>query len=107
MPSRSKRRARVLIVLALIGTALVAWNRIRKWTMPAPPRPDEATFAQAKRVTIIRDAYGVPHVYGKGDADAAFGLAYANAEDDFPIIQAVLAAATGRLGLLVASKRAL
>ena len=34
-------------------------------------------------VEIVRDEYGVPHIYGKTDADAAFGLAYAHAEDDF------------------------
>ena len=32
--------------------------------------------------TITRDIYGVPHVHGETDADAAFGLAYAQAEDD-------------------------
>lgn len=38
---------------------------------------------QATRVTIIRDNYGIPHVYGKTDADAVFGLLYAQCEDDF------------------------
>ena len=42
-------------------------------------------------------AYGVPHISGKRDADAAFGLAYAHAEDDFPSIQRALIAARGRL----------
>jgi acyl-homoserine lactone acylase PvdQ len=37
---------------------------------------------QAKQVTIIRDNYGVPHIYGKTDADAVFGLMYAQCEDD-------------------------
>ena len=35
------------------------------------------------KAEITRDIWGVPHVYGKTDADAAFGLAYAHAEDDF------------------------
>ena len=35
------------------------------------------------KAQITRDVWGVPHVYGKTDADAAFGLAYAHAEDDF------------------------
>ena len=35
--------------------------------------------------TIYRDSMGVPHVFGKNDADAVFGLAYAHAEDDFNI----------------------
>jgi acyl-homoserine-lactone acylase len=38
---------------------------------------------QAKHVNIIRDNYGVPHIYGKTDADAVFGLLYAQCEDDF------------------------
>ena len=42
---------------------------------------------QAKNVTIIRDHYGVPHVYGKSDADAVFGLLYAQCEDDFPRVE--------------------
>jgi acyl-homoserine-lactone acylase len=38
---------------------------------------------QAKNVTIIRDNWGIPHIYGKSDADAVFGLMYAQCEDDF------------------------
>ena len=56
---------------------------------------------------ILRDSFGVPHVFGHTDADAAFGLAYAHAEDDFGTIQDVLAAARGKLGLLHLSKTAL
>ena len=39
--------------------------------------------AQAQDITIIRDNWGVPHIYGKTDADAVFGVMYAQAEDDF------------------------
>ncbi|GMQ24218.1 penicillin acylase family protein [Algoriphagus sp. oki45] len=39
--------------------------------------------AQAEQVEIIRDDFGVPHIYGKTDADAVFGLLYAQCEDDF------------------------
>ncbi len=38
---------------------------------------------QAKQVRIIRDNYGIPHIYGRTDADAVFGLLYAQCEDDF------------------------
>jgi len=38
---------------------------------------------QAKQVTIIRDNWGIPHIYGKTDANAVFGLLYAQCEDDF------------------------
>ena len=48
-------------------------------------------------VTIYRDNWGVPHIYGETDQDAAFGLGYAHAEDDFETIQEVLLALRGRL----------
>src|ERR1035438_9076664 len=38
---------------------------------------------EAQSVTIIRDDWGIAHVYGKTDADAVFGMIYAQAEDDF------------------------
>lgn len=43
---------------------------------------------QAQKVTIIRDYWGIPHIYGKTDADAVFGLLYAQCEDDFPRVEA-------------------
>lgn len=39
--------------------------------------------SEAQRVTIIRDTWGVPHIYGKTDADAVFGLLYAQCEENF------------------------
>lgn len=39
--------------------------------------------SEAQRVTIIRDNWGVPHIYGKTDADAVFGLLYAQCEENF------------------------
>ncbi len=52
---------------------------------------------QAKRVTIYRDDFGVPHIYGKSDADAVFGMLYAQCEDDFPRIERNYTWAIGRL----------
>ena len=94
-------------LLALVMVITVFRLARKPYLLPKPPPPDAATLAQAERVRIVRDTWGVPHVFGKSDADAAFGLAYAHAEDDFPMIQGVLAAATGRLSLLVLSKEAL
>lgn len=42
---------------------------------------------QAQRVQIIRDKWGIPHIYGKTDADAVFGLLYAQCEDDFKRVE--------------------
>ncbi|SFR38728.1 Acyl-homoserine lactone (AHL) acylase PvdQ [Robiginitalea myxolifaciens] len=53
--------------------------------------------AQANRITIIRDDFGVPHVYGKTDADAVFGLLYAQCEDDFNRVEQNYIWAIGRL----------
>jgi len=53
--------------------------------------------AQAENVTIIRDDFGVPHIYGKTDADAVFGLLYAQCEDDFNRVEQNYIWAIGRL----------
>jgi acyl-homoserine-lactone acylase len=42
---------------------------------------------QSSNVSIIRDNYGIPHIYGKTDADAVFGLLYAQCEDDFKRVE--------------------
>ena len=41
----------------------------------------------AKRVNIIRDKWGIPHIFGKSDADCVFGLLYAQCEDDFQRVE--------------------
>ena len=51
---------------------------------------------QADRVTITRDDWGIAHVRGKTDADAVFGMIYAQAEDDFPRIEANYLTSLGR-----------
>ncbi len=53
--------------------------------------------AQARNVTIIRDDWGIAHVYGKTDADAVFGMEYAQAEDDFNRVETNYINAMGRL----------
>ncbi len=53
--------------------------------------------AQAKQVTIIRDTWGIPHIYGKTDADAVFGFLYAQCEDDFPRVELNYITSMGRL----------
>ncbi|MES2150453.1 MAG: acylase [Pseudomonadota bacterium] len=53
--------------------------------------------ASAQRVTILRDKWGIPHVFGKSDADAVFGLLYAQAEDDFNRVELNYINAMGRL----------
>jgi acyl-homoserine-lactone acylase len=52
---------------------------------------------QAGQVTITRDTWGIPHVYGKTDANAVFGMIYAQAEDDFHRVELNYLNAMGRL----------
>src|SRR5437899_1981175 len=59
--------------------------------------PEPSWAREAQNVTIIRDNWGIPHVYGKSDADAVFGVIYAQAEDDFNRIETNYLNALGRL----------
>ena len=68
-------------------------------TASTPPvNPDVAKFQpRAQGITIIRDDWGVPHIYGKTDADVVFGLMYAQAEDDFNRVETNFINSQGRL----------
>jgi acyl-homoserine lactone acylase PvdQ len=73
--------------------ALLFWS-----CQPKPVQTElERLSAIAQNVEVIRDDYGVPHIYGVTDAEAVFGLLYAQAEDDFPRIERNYIWATGRL----------
>jgi acyl-homoserine-lactone acylase len=64
----------------------------------AAQNPDLARWQrEAHNVTIIRDNWGIAHVYGKTDADAVFGMEYAQAEDDFNRVETNYINAMGRL----------
>ncbi len=64
----------------------------------ADPGAEAAAWQQrAQGITIIRDDWGIPHVYGKTDADAVFGVIYAQAEDDFNRVETNYLNAMGRL----------
>jgi acyl-homoserine lactone acylase PvdQ len=62
----------------------------------APVAPAQGADALARTVTIYRDTYGVPHVFGRTDASTAFGFAYAQAEDNFPRLEDNFIRALGR-----------
>ncbi|MBV7256982.1 acylase [Pacificimonas sp. WHA3] len=83
-----------LAVLAIIAAGLAIWL----WDpLPSADVDDLMARSEGYNVEIIRDNWGVPHIYGDRDADVAFGIAYANAEDDFQTIQASTAATRGDL----------
>jgi acyl-homoserine-lactone acylase len=67
------------------------------FVLTAASPPELARWrAEAQRVTITRDDWGIAHVHGKTDADAVFGMIYAQAEDDFPRIEANYLTSLGR-----------
>lgn len=94
-----KRWQKIVLGMATAVLLFLAWALYPQGTWPFVPR-----FAQLEGlgaqydVEILRDSYGVPHIYGRRDADAAFGLGYAHAEDDFLTIQQAFVAARGKLG---------
>lgn len=89
-----KRAAVVAAAVAVVALAAAgAWLVLRPPVVP----PGLASVGAAYDVEILRDTWGVPHVFGKTDADVAHGLAYAHAEDDFLLIQDMLLAARGKL----------
>lgn len=83
----------LLVLIALAAIALASWEPLLATRMAPPP-------ARAYDVTIARDDFGVPHIFGRTDPDVAYGIAYAHAEDDFATLQEVLAMTRGRLGAM-------
>src|SRR3954467_2306127 len=79
------------LVLALVCLALAPVGAQRSAI------PDAAAEKRAQNVTIVRDDWGIPHVFGKSDADAVFGVIYAQAEDDFNRVETNYLDSTGRL----------
>ena len=79
--------------LALLATALAC----SPGETNAPDADAGTLEARAARVTIARDDWGIPHVYGATDADVVFGMIYAQAEDDYQRIELNYLNSLGRL----------
>jgi acyl-homoserine-lactone acylase len=86
--ARRRRSFRLLPLLLLLITGCAS---------STVPSEAELWQKRAQRVTITRDEWGIAHVRGKTDADAVFGMIYAQAEDDFPRIERNYLIALGRL----------
>src|ERR1035437_7339593 len=81
-----KKFALILVAACAAGVSAQTANRdLARWEQ------------QARNVTIIRDDWGIAHVHGKTDADAVFGLVYAQAEDDFNRVETNFINSQGRL----------
>ncbi len=80
---------KLVLVLAVLCAAFTSQS--------APEKELARWEREAQNVTIIRDNWGIPHVYGKTDADAVFGVVYAQAEDDFNRVETNYLNSIGRL----------
>lgn len=85
--------------IALAAVCVSAFTVLATWEpfFASAANPPSARVYSAE---IIRDRFGVPHIYGKTDADTAFGVAVAHAEDDFFTLQDVVAMSRGRYGAI-------
>ena len=89
-----KRLALSLLVLVVVtAIALAVWE-------PLVAESGKAPASRKYDVEIVRDDFGVPHIFGKTDADVAYGVAYAHSEDDFSTIQEVAAMTRARTGAM-------
>jgi len=75
----------LLIASSCLATAAPEKNELARWER------------RARNVTIVRDDWGIAHVFGKTDADTVFGAMYAQAEDDFNRVETNYINAIGRL----------
>src|SRR5512140_3472458 len=90
-PIRGKRNPmkKLAAILFIVCTALV---------LQAGQKTDVASWErQAQNGTIVRDNWGIPHVFGETDAEAVFGVIYAQAEDDFNRVETNFLNSMGRL----------
>jgi len=84
----------VLAVLLVAAVGLMTWEPFFARDGVAPE--GNRTYT----AEIVRDEFGVPHIYGDTDADVAYGVAIAHSEDDFSTLQDVIAMTRGRFGAI-------
>ncbi len=83
----------LVALLVVVAIGLAVWEPLTATAAAPPP-------AQRYDTRIVRDTFGVPHIFGTTDADVGYGIAYAHAEDDFETLQEVVAMTRGRAGAL-------
>ncbi len=98
MAGIGSRRKRVFGWVGL-GVTVVLSGCMNPALRPPFDRDSALTLASRHDVVIHRDTWGVPHVFGRTDADTAFGFAYAQAEDDWKTIEAVIPVYRGESAL--------
>ncbi|SHN56381.1 acylase [Erythrobacter sanguineus] len=85
--------------IALAAVVVLAFTVLATWE-PFFASAANPASGRVYKAEIIRDEFGVPHIYGPTDADTAFGVAIAHAEDDFFTLQDVVAMSRGRYGAI-------
>ena len=85
--------------IALAAVVMLAFTVLATWE-PFFAKAANPSAGRVYKAEIIRDEFGVPHIYGATDADTAFGVAIAHAEDDFFTLQDVVAMSRGRYGAI-------
>ncbi len=78
-----------LLLLLLLFTTTISYSQINP-----------------ENIDIVRDQFGIPHIFGRTDAEVAYGLAWANAEDDFNTIQEAYLAGNAMLSNYIGLKGA-
>ena len=94
------------IGIALVVLGLIVFVGLATWEPFWAKRDDITLPERIYTAEIIRDDFGVPHIYGKTDADVAYGVAVAHAEDDFFTLQDVIAMSRGRYGAIAGEEGA-
>ena len=84
----------LLVVVLAVFVALASWEPF--WAS----RDGVRISHEAYEAEIVRDEFGVPHIYGARDRDVAYGVALAHSEDDFSTLQDVIAMSRGRYGAI-------
>jgi acyl-homoserine lactone acylase PvdQ len=88
---------KIILALAVAGVSWVPPLDRAQGKQGSADKDVAAWEKQARNVTIIRDDWGIAHVYGRTDADAVFGVMYAQAEDDFNRVETNYLNSMGRL----------
>ncbi len=89
----------VLLLILLVVIGLMIWEPMSVDRRAPPPE-------RSYDVEIVRDDWGVPHIFGPTDADVAYGVAWAHSEDDFSTIEQVAAMTRGRAAAILGEEGA-
>ncbi len=91
-PQMNRHFLSIALAFILIASSTITSSQVRKFKF----EPKE--IIDPSKIDIVRDQYGVPHIFAETDAEVAYGLQWATAEDDMETMQFMLMAAKCYLG---------